>query len=107
MPESNPVKSRIQLSPAHIGKKEQQLVNEAFNTNWVAPLGPHVDGFEADLCAFNGVGHAAALTSGTGALHLAMDLLDVGAGDVVLVQSFTFSATANPVTYRGAVPVFI
>jgi dTDP-4-amino-4,6-dideoxygalactose transaminase len=98
---------KIWLSSPHMGDKEQAYVNEAFATNWIAPLGPHVNGFEADLQSYNQVAHAAVLTSGTAAIHLAMDLLGVGEGDYVLVQSFTFCASANPITYRGAIPVFI
>lgn len=90
-----------------MGGMEQVFVKEAFDTNWIAPLGPHVNGFEADLQAFTGVGHAAALSAGTAALHLALILLGVKAGDEVICQSFTFSASANPITYQGAVPVFV
>lgn len=86
---------------------EQVFVQEAFDTNWIAPLGPHVNGFEADLQAFTGAEHAAALSSGTAALHLALILLGVKAGDEVICQSFTFSASANPIVYQGAVPVFV
>lgn len=86
---------------------EQLFVKEAFDTNWIAPLGPHVNGFEADLQAFTGAGHAAALSSGTAALHLALILLGVKAGDEVICQSFTFSASANPIVYQGATPVFV
>jgi len=98
---------RIWLSPPHMGATEQQFVNEAFATNWIAPLGPHVDGFEKDLQEYTGMGHALALSSGTAAIHLALLLLDVQPGDVVLCQSMTFSATANPIRYLGATPVFI
>ncbi|MBW7848682.1 MAG: DegT/DnrJ/EryC1/StrS family aminotransferase, partial [Bacteroidales bacterium] len=100
-------KSKIWLSSPHMGGMEQVFVKEAFDTNWIAPLGPHVNGFEADLQAFTGVGHAAALSAGTAALHLALILLGVKAGDEVICQSFTFSASANPITYQGAVPVFV
>lgn len=98
---------KIWLSSPHMGTEEQNFVNEAFDTNWIAPLGPHVNNFEKDLQTFTGAKHAAALTSGTGALHLALILLGVKAGDEVLCQSFTFSASANPITYVGATPVFI
>lgn len=101
------MKSKIYLSSPHLGDNERRYVNEAFDTNWIAPLGPHVNGFEADLQAFTGMGNAAALSSGTAALHLALILCDVGPGDVVLCQSFTFSASANPIVYQGATPVFI
>lgn len=90
-----------------MGEKEQEFVKEAFETNWVAPLGPNVDGFEKDLCDFTGVAYAAALSSGTAALHLALIQLGVGSGDYVFCQSFTFSASANPIKYQGAHPVFI
>ncbi len=98
---------KIWLSSPHMGVKEEVYVKEAFDTNWIAPLGPHVDGFENDLVAFTGTNAAAALSSGTAALHLALILLDVKAGDEVLCQSFTFSASANPIVYQGAIPVFI
>jgi len=101
------MKSKIWLSSPHMGTMEQVFVKEAFDTNWIAPLGPHVNGFEADLQAFTGAAHAAALSSGTAALHLALILLDVKAGDAVICQSFTFSASANPIAYQGAVPVFV
>ncbi|MDX2281752.1 MAG: aminotransferase class I/II-fold pyridoxal phosphate-dependent enzyme [Saprospiraceae bacterium] len=98
---------KIWLSSPHMGTQEQIFVQAAFDTNWIAPLGPHVDGFEADLCAFTGAKHAAALSAGTAALHLGLILLDVKAGDLVLCQSMTFSASANPIVYQGATPVFI
>jgi dTDP-4-amino-4,6-dideoxygalactose transaminase len=87
--------------------RELPYVEQAFATNWIAPLGPHVDAFENELTAYVGAGYAAALSSGTAALHLALVMLDVSAGDVVLCQSFTFSASANPIMYQGATPVFI
>lgn len=90
-----------------MGPREQQYVQEAFDTNWIAPLGPHVDGLEADLQNYTGRKSAAALSSGTAALHLAMILLGVERDDVVLCQSLTFSASANPIVYQGAKPVFI
>jgi len=90
-----------------MGENEFRFVKEAFDTNWIAPLGPHVDGFEQDLCAFTSAPHAAALSSGTAALHLALILLGVGPGDEVICQSFTFSASANPIVYQGATPVFV
>jgi dTDP-4-amino-4,6-dideoxygalactose transaminase len=98
---------KIWLSSPHMGTKEQEFVREAFDTNWIAPLGPHVDGFEQDLAQFVGVGHAAALSSGTAAIHLALVMLGVGSGDFVLCQSFTFSGSANPIAYVGATPVFV
>jgi dTDP-4-amino-4,6-dideoxygalactose transaminase len=91
-----------------MGGAELKYVNEAFDTNWVAPLGPNVTGFEQDLENFIGNGsHIAALSSGTAALHLGLILLGVEAGDEVICQSFTFSASANPIMYLGATPVFI
>ncbi|MHB8872428.1 MAG: DegT/DnrJ/EryC1/StrS family aminotransferase [Myxococcaceae bacterium] len=98
---------RIYLSPPHMGEHERTLLTEAFDSNWIAPLGPHVDAFERELAAKVGVPHAAALSSGTGALHLALQILGVGAGDEVLVSTLTFSASANPVSYIGARPAFI
>lgn len=90
-----------------MGGTEQDFVNEAFATNWVAPLGANVDGFEADLAEYTKTPNVAALSSGTAALHLALILLGVGKDDVVLCQSLTFSASANPIVYQGATPVFI
>ncbi len=98
---------KIWLSSPHMGGTEQDFVNEAFDTNWIAPLGPNVNNFEADLQTYNGIGHAAALCSGTAALHLSLILNNIGPGDLVFVQSFTFSATVNPIIYTGATPVFI
>lgn len=98
---------KIWLSSPHMGGKEEVYVKEAFDTNWIAPLGPHVDGFEKDLSRFTGVKHAAALNTGTGAIHLALIILGVKAGDEVICQSFTFSASANPIIYQGATPIFI
>lgn len=101
------MKTEIWLSPPHLSGNEQAYVQEAFETNWVAPLGPHVDAFERALCQRTGAGHAAALSSGTAALHLALVLLGVGPGDEVLCQSLTFAASANPIVYQGARPVFV
>ncbi|TSE04999.1 DegT/DnrJ/EryC1/StrS family aminotransferase [Aquimarina algiphila] len=99
---------RIWLSSPHMGGTEQKFVKEAFDTNWVAPLGPNVNGFESDLETYLGENvHAAALSSGTASLHLGLKLLDVGVDDEVLCQSFTFAASANPIVYLGAKPVFI
>lgn len=98
---------KIWLSSPHMGDNEFNFVKEAFDTNWIAPLGPHVNGFEHDLEEFTGSKYAAALSSGTAALHLALIMLGVGPGDEVICQSFTFSATANPIVYLGALPVFI
>ncbi|MEE4176001.1 MAG: aminotransferase class I/II-fold pyridoxal phosphate-dependent enzyme [Bacteroides sp.] len=90
-----------------MGDTEQVFVKEAFDTNWVAPLGPNVDGFEGDLQEYTGSAHAAALSSGTAALHLSLIMLGVKPGDPVICQSLTFSASANPIAYLGAVPVFV
>ena len=101
------MKSKIWLSSPHIGKNELNYVNEAFETNWIAPLGPHVNAFEEGLQEQTQTKHAAALSSGTSAIHLALILLGVKAGDIVFCQSITFSASANPISYQGAIPVFI
>jgi len=104
--------SRIWLSLAHMGGAEQGFVREAFDTNWVVPLGPNVDGFERDLEVWlsqhsrNEV-HVVALASGTSAIHLALVMLGIAPGDEVICQSFTFAATANPICYQGATPVFV
>ncbi|MFC5406788.1 DegT/DnrJ/EryC1/StrS family aminotransferase [Cohnella soli] len=98
---------RIYLSSPHMSGREQQYIQEAFDTNWVAPLGPNVDAFEAEIAAHAGTAGAAALSSGTAAIHLALELLGVGAGDVVFCSSLTFIASANPILYQGAEPVFI
>lgn len=99
--------NKIWLSSPHLSGNEQKYVQAAFDTNWIAPLGPNVDGFEQDLCSYVGVNHASALSSGTAALHLALVMLGVGQGDVVICQSFTFAASANPIVYQGATPVFV
>lgn len=100
--------SKIWLSTPHMGGGEQKYVQEAFDTNWVAPLGPNVTGFEADLQNYlKADHHVAALSSGTAALHLALIMLGVGPGDEVICQSMTFSASANPIAYLGATPVFV
>ena len=100
--------SKIWLSSPHMGGNEQKFVQEAFDTNWVAPLGPNVNGFEKDLENYLGnQAHVGALSSGTAAIHLGLILLGVQAGDEVLCQSMTFSASANPILYLGATPVFI
>ncbi|WP_143883974.1 aminotransferase class I/II-fold pyridoxal phosphate-dependent enzyme [Chryseobacterium binzhouense] len=100
--------SKIWLSSPHMGGNEQKYVNEAFEANWVAPLGPNVDGFEKDLETFlNEDVKVAALSAGTAALHLALIECDVKHGDEVICQSMTFSASANPIAYCGATPIFI
>lgn len=98
---------RVWLSSPHMGEMEKVYVAEAFATNWVAPLGPNVDEFEKQLVAYLGVGGVLSLSSGTGALHLALKLLGVKRDDIVLCQSFTFAASAFPITYLDAKPVFI
>lgn len=98
---------RIFLSPPHMGGEELEYVHQAFAGNYIAPLGEQVDGFEKDLCEVTGSAHAAALSSGTAAIHLALLILGVKAGDPVLCQSFTFAGSVNPVKYIGAEPVFI
>ncbi|SNY99646.1 DegT/DnrJ/EryC1/StrS family aminotransferase [Flagellimonas pacifica] len=99
---------KIWLSSPHMGDTEQGYVEEAFRTNWIAPLGPNVSGFEKDIEDYIGSNvQVACLSSGTGAIHLALELLGVGLEDEVLCQSFTFAASANPITYLGAKPIFI
>ena len=124
---NSPTKSRIYLSSPHLGTQEFEFVREAFATNWIAPLGPHVDAFEKEFgqilqegteateknsvssvssCA-NSQMHCAALSSGTAALHLALKLVGLQRGEEVFCSSLTFSASANPIVYEGAKPVFI
>ena len=98
---------KIWLSSPHMGGTELKYINEAFETNWIAPLGANVNSFENDLSTYLGGVHCAALSSGTAAIHLALIMLGVGKGDDVICQSFTFSATANPIVYLGANPIFI
>jgi dTDP-4-amino-4,6-dideoxygalactose transaminase len=99
---------KIWLSSPHMGGNEQEFVKEAFETNWVAPLGPNVTGLETDLESYlQQNSYVAALSSGTAAIHLGLILLDVKAGDTVICQSMTFSASANPILYQGATPIFI
>ncbi|ULP70398.1 Putative pyridoxal phosphate-dependent aminotransferase EpsN [Nodularia sphaerocarpa UHCC 0038] len=97
----------ILLSTPHIGNQELQFVKEAFDTNWIAPVGPHVDAFEQEFCQLTGAGYGAAVSSGTAALHLALQLVGVESGDEVFCSTLTFVATANPIIYLGAKPVFI
>lgn len=99
--------ARIHLSPPDVGEEERELLLAAFDSNWIAPLGPYVDRFEEEFAAFHGVPDAVALSSGTAALHLALLLLGVGPGDDVIVPTLTFVATANAVRYVGAQPVFV
>ncbi len=98
---------RIHLSIAHMGGNEQKYANEAFEQNWVAPLGPNVDAFEEVVADYSERAAAAALSSGTAALHLAVKLLDIKQGDTVFCSSLTFIASANPIVYEKAQPVFI
>jgi len=98
---------RIYLSAPHLSGLEAPFVAEAFKTNWIAPVGPHVDAFEAEFCAATGAPHAVAVSSGTAALHLALKVVGVGAGDEVLVSTLTFAASVNPIVYLGARPVFV
>lgn len=99
--------NRIYLSPPHMTGREQHYIQEAFATNWIAPLGPHVDAFEQEFASAVGAGYALALSSGTAALHLALLLAGVGPGDEVLVSTLTFSASVNPIVYLGGRPVLI
>ena len=101
------MKPRILLSPPHMGDEEFAFVKEAFDTNWLAPVGPHVDAFEEEFCQATGATAAVAVSSGTAAIHLALRLLGVGPGDEVICSSLTFVATANPIVYQGATPVFV
>ena len=105
----NTSNKKIWLASPHMSDEgyEMQYVQEAFNTNWVAPLGPNVNEFEKELAAKVGSKHAAAMTSGTGAIHLALKAAGVGEGDIVFCPTLTFSATANPIIYQNATPVFI
>jgi pyridoxal phosphate-dependent aminotransferase EpsN len=98
---------RIYLSPPHLGTDERRMVLQVFTSNWIAPVGPDVDAFEREFAAATGAPHAAALSSGTAALHLALRRLGVGPGDEVFCSTLTFVATANPIVYEGALPVFV
>lgn len=109
MVKENSPNKKIWLASPHMSDEgyEMQYIQEAFDTNWIAPLGANVNGFERELAGKVGVEHAAALTTGTAAIHLALRALDVGEGDIVICPSLTFSATANPVIYQNATPVFV
>lgn len=98
---------KIYLSPPHMSGREMKYIQEAFDSNWIAPIGPNIDAFDEELCQYTGSRHALAVSSGTAALHLALLAIGVGRGDIVLCQSLTFVATANPIMYVGATPVFI
>lgn len=100
-------KEKIYLSPPHLSGREQKYVEDAFSTNWVAPIGPNVDFFEKELAEYVGVKEAVAVSSGTAAIHLALSLLGVTKGDIVFCSSLTFVASANPILYQGAEVVFI
>lgn len=102
-------KNKIWLSSPHMSDEgyEMQYIQEAFNTNWIAPLGPNVNEFEKELASYVDSGYAAALSSGTAAIHMALKAAEVGQGDIVFCQSLTFSATVNPIIYQNAIPVFI
>jgi dTDP-4-amino-4,6-dideoxygalactose transaminase len=102
-----PLDRRIYLSPPHLSGLEAQLIADAIASNWVAPLGPHVDAFEQEFCALTGASSAVAVSSGTAALHLALMAVGVQSGDEVFVSTLTFAASVNPITYLGARPVLI
>lgn len=99
--------SKIYLSPPHMSGREQHYIGEAFASNWIAPVGPHIEAFEQEVAAYVGSASAAAVSSGTAAIQLALHLLGVGSGDRVFCSSFTFIASANPICYLGGEPVFI
>jgi len=101
--------NKIFLSSPHMSDEgyEMQYIQEAFDTNWIAPLGKNVNEFENELARYVDIGHAAALSSGTAAIYLAIKAAGVGRGDIVFCPSLTFSATANPIIYQNAIPVFI
>ncbi len=105
--ERREIDDQILLSVPHMGDSEREFVEDAFRTNWIAPIGPNVDSFERDLARLIGVSSAAALSSGTAALHLALKVLDIGQGDIVFCSALTFVASCNPILYLGATPVFI
>ena len=90
-----------------MGDNELKFIHEAFETNWISPVGPHITAFENELAQYNGVKYCAALSSGTAAIHLALIILGVKPGDEVICSSFTFSASCNPIVYQGATPVFV
>ena len=98
---------KIWLSVPHMGGNELKYIQEAFETNWISPVGPNITAFEEELCRYNKIGHCAALSSGTAAIHLALIILGVKRGDEVLCSTFTFSGSCNPIVYQGAIPVFV
>lgn len=101
------MKEKIWLSAPHMGGDELKFVQEAFETNWISPVGPNISAFEEELAAYNDIPHCAALSSGTAAIHLALVILNVSHGDEVICSSFTFSGSCNPIAYQGATPVFV
>src|SRR5665811_176181 len=101
------MKTKIWLASPHMGGKEMKYIQEAYDTNWVAPLGPNVNEFEKELAHILGTSGVAALSSGTAGIHLALIILGIKRGDEVICSSFTFSATANRIMYQSATPVFI
>lgn len=101
------MKEKIWLSTPHMGGDEIKFVQEAFDTNWISPVGPNITGFEEEVAAYAGIGYCAALGSGTAAIHLALIILGVRPGDEVICSSFTFSGSCNPIAYQGATPVFV
>lgn len=104
---SDPVHEKIYLASPHMSGLEQKYIEEAFKTNWIAPIGPNVDAFEKEVAEYVGIKSGAALTSGTSAIHMALRYLGIGRGDIVFCSSLTFSGSCNPVIYEGAEPVFI
>jgi dTDP-4-amino-4,6-dideoxygalactose transaminase len=101
------MKEKIWLSSPHLGDMERKFVQEAFDTNWISPVGPHITAFEQELAKYAGIGHCAALSSGTAAIHLALIILGIKPADEVVCSSFTFSGSCNPIAYTGATPVFV
>lgn len=101
------MKQRIYLSPPHMGGLESKYIQEAFDTNWIAPIGTNVDGFEQDVATYVGANHALALSSGTAGIHLALKYVGVGPGDYVFCSDLTFAGSCNPIMYERAIPVFI
>lgn len=101
------MKTKILLSPPHMNGGEMKYLQEAFNSNWIAPVGSKIDTFEEKLARYVGCNKVVALSSGTAALHLALITVGVKRNDIVLCQSLTFAASANPIVYQGAIPVFI
>ena len=98
---------RIYLASPHMGSEELKFVQEAFETNWIAPMGPNVNFFETEMANYIGINASAALSSGTAAIHLALKSLNIKENDIVFCSTLTFSASCNPIIYQGAIPVFI